>query len=213
VLVTSYEIERRMPFFFRSSRATDQSDYDFAMRDVARATSAAPTYFEPCRIPIDRQERSLDARSDHRDLKHHGDYYALVDGGVFANNPGMCALVEARDLYPDADEFLVVSLGTGEFTRRIPYEDARGWGLALWAQPLLGVVFDGVSDTVSYQLKQLCESSDSTLNHYYRFQVRLDEGSDDMDDASRTNIRVLKLLAEDLIRERADDLDTLVKAL
>src|SRR4029078_3479942 len=42
VLVTSYEIEQRMPFFFRSSRAADAAKhpgYDFLMRDVARATS------------------------------------------------------------------------------------------------------------------------------------------------------------------------------
>ena len=45
------------------------------MRDVARATSAAPTYFEPARLPGNPP-------------------YALVDGGVFANNPGMCAYVD-----------------------------------------------------------------------------------------------------------------------
>ena len=30
---------------------------------------------------------------------------------MFANNPAMCAYVEAKDLHPDADDVLVVSLG------------------------------------------------------------------------------------------------------
>ena len=43
VLITSYEIERRFPFFFKSRNAQRRSDYDFLARDVARATSAAPS--------------------------------------------------------------------------------------------------------------------------------------------------------------------------
>ena len=55
-----------------------------------------------------------------------------------------------------ADDVLVVSLGTGELTRRIAYEEAKEWGLVGWAGPILGVVFDGVSDTVDFQTRQLC---------------------------------------------------------
>jgi uncharacterized protein len=47
VLVPAYEIELRTPFFFRSVRAKDADAYDFRVRDVARATSAAPTTSRP----------------------------------------------------------------------------------------------------------------------------------------------------------------------
>ncbi len=51
VIVTAYAIERRCPFFFRSIRAKDTrhygESYNFLIREAARATSAAPTYFEP----------------------------------------------------------------------------------------------------------------------------------------------------------------------
>jgi patatin-like phospholipase/acyl hydrolase len=49
VLVTAYEIEGRTPWFFKRRHAKDQNrkGHNFLMRDVARATSAAPTYFEP----------------------------------------------------------------------------------------------------------------------------------------------------------------------
>lgn len=198
VLVTSYEIERRTPFFFKSRRARESEDYDFLMRQIARATSAAPTYFEPAKI-----ERGP------------SDYYALVDGGVFANNPAMCGYVEART-YAEADtahfprgaDFLALSLGTGELIRRLPYEEAKDWGIALWAQPILDVVFDGVSDTVDYQMRELLPEKDGE-RRYYRFQQRLEEGNDDLDDASPANIRALKLMAQEIVANNEAELDTL----
>jgi hypothetical protein len=196
VLVTSYDIERRAPYFFKSYRAQLDETRDTTMAAAGRATSAAPTYFEPTRI----------------DITDSSDYRALVDGGVFANNPTMCAYVEAKDLFPEASQYLVVSLGTGQLTRRIPLDEARGWGLAMWAQPLLGVVFDGVTDSVDYQVGMLCKT-DSDVSRYYRFQVELIEGSDDMDDATPTNLRVLRLLAERLVTDRGSDIGALCKQL
>lgn len=65
VLVTSYEIEQRRPYFFKRSKAiADPERRDFLMKHVARATSAAPTYFEPLKLPT----------------KDITDYYALIDG-------------------------------------------------------------------------------------------------------------------------------------
>lgn len=197
LFVTSYDIERRTPFFFRRSRARERPGWDWPMRQAARATSAAPTFFEPAKLPA----------------KDSSEYYALVDGGVFANNPAMCAYAEARTLWPEEEDFVVVSLGTGELTRRIPYDDAKGWGLAKWAQPILGVVFDGVSDTVDFQLGQLCRDEHTRVSSYLRLQVRLDEGSDDMDNATRGNLRVLRLLAEELVRSKDAEIDDVCQAL
>lgn len=196
VFITSYEIERRIPWFFRSARARQNPDYDFPMKQVARATSAAPTYFEPAQIRVEGLP----------------DYYALIDGGVFANNPALCAFVDARKMYPDASRFLLVSLGTGEATRRIPYPDAKGWGLVSWAQPALNVVFHGVSATVDYQLRQLLPDIEG-VQCYFRFQTRLDDDTDDMDNTSEENMRALKLAAESLIHDQDRALDRLCRLL
>ncbi|MDX1574994.1 MAG: patatin-like phospholipase family protein, partial [Kiloniellales bacterium] len=192
VLVPSYEIERRIPFFFKSWRAIENERYDFAMAQVVRAGTAAPTYFEPAHIPADGD-----------------DYYALVDGAVVAYNPGLCAYVEARQLYPEAKDFLVVSLGTGQLTRRLPYDDAKDWGAARWAEPIFSVMCDSSASAVDYQLEQLLPPGPHGKRRYYRFQVRLDTGSDDMDDASGTNLRVLKLLGEDMLLRNRSRLRTL----
>jgi uncharacterized protein len=193
VLVTAYEIEQRGPWFFKRRHALDPAQgFDPFMRDVARATSAAPTYFEPIQLKVG----SLGNR-------------AFIDGGVHSNNPAMCAYVEARKIHPEENDFLVVSLGTGEPTREMPYEEVKGWGLALWAQPILNVVFDGVSDTVDYQLQELLSTEEGDGRRYYRFQTVLDIGKDDMDDASRTNIVALKTKAKEIISKNDAILDSL----
>ncbi len=186
VFITAYEIERREAFFFRSSRARTDPTYDFTFVDTARATSAAPTYFEPVRVS--------DVAGASR--------YALIDGGVFALNPAMCAFAELA-VGGRRDEIeLVVSLGTGSHTRRLPFEDVRGWGQLEWARPLIDVVFDGGAQTVDFELGQLLGPE-----RYVRFQTRLTEASDDLDDASDRNLEALRREGSRLVEERATDLE------
>jgi len=194
-LVTSYELQTREPWFFARHKAREKPGWDFPMRFVARATSAAPTYFEP------------------EELKSTTPHGGLIDGGVYANNPTMCAYVEAKQLHPDIDDVLVVSLGTGQHTRPIPYEEARNWGLAYWAKPILDVVFDGVSDTIDHQMTILCRDSDAGDPRYYRYQTELDIGSDDMDNVTKTNLAALEQKAHQLIEERSDSIDRLCSEL
>lgn len=197
VLITSYEIERSFPFFFKSSNARERPDYDFPARSVARATSAAPTYFEPLKLPSGT----------------NSDYYTLIDGGVFANNPAACALVEARTTHPAASDFLVVSLGTGTLNLSVSYGASRKWGVARWAAPLLNIVFDSVSSTVDYQLRQLLPHCAGECKRYYRFQTSLDGHTHAIDNASPANLHALKGLAASLIAKESENLETLCEKL
>lgn len=184
VMVPAYEIERRCPFFFKSWAAKQKSNFDYPMTTVVRAATAAPTYFEPALVQIDGPNN----------------YYALVDGGLFAYNPAMCAYVEALERLPQYDGIILVSLGTGELTRRLPYSEVKDWGAARWAQPVFSLISDGICDVVDHQMSHLLPDLPDGRRRYYRLQARLDVGNDDMDDASNTNIRMLKLLAEDLLQ-------------
>src|SRR5437868_1452923 len=47
VLFTSYEINNHISWCFTKSLARRNKRYNFLMRDIARATSAAPTFFDP----------------------------------------------------------------------------------------------------------------------------------------------------------------------
>lgn len=187
VLVPSYEIARRFPFFFKSTNARRRPDYDFPARDIARATSAAPSYFEPVRIPTGTNLES----------------YTLIDGGVFANNPAACALVEALSTHAHPAGFIVVSLGTGSWMRSPPLGLARYWGAVLWAKPMLNAIFDGMSGTVDYQLRRLLPAG------YYRFQVALNGHTHAIDNTSRANLTALKALANNLVEENSAELEEL----
>ncbi|RYE14034.1 MAG: patatin, partial [Sphingobacteriaceae bacterium] len=50
VIVPAYEIEMDKSFFFKSERAKIYPKHNYKLKDIARATSAAPTYFEPAQI-------------------------------------------------------------------------------------------------------------------------------------------------------------------
>src|SRR4051812_38375568 len=73
ILVTSYDMTEPGPHFFKRRRAREPDESDPTMVDVGMATAAAPTYFP---------SRGLEGR-------------ALVDGGLFAANPSVAAVVEA----------------------------------------------------------------------------------------------------------------------
>jgi uncharacterized protein len=117
--------------------------------------------------------------------------YSAIDGGVAANNPSTCAIAEALKLGYGLEEIKVLSIGTGDRTRVIPYEKARSWGLIEWAQPLVGILFDGSSDIYEYITNQMIHQ------RLLRLQFKLDREligkrlSDDIDDVSEENINNL----------------------
>src|ERR687894_611506 len=185
LIVPAYDMSEPGPFFFKTRNARERRAEDFPLTVVARATAAAPTYFEP--LPV--AER------------------ALVDGGVFAVNPAMSAFAEVLRFHPSA-EVVLLSLGTGQRTRSRRFADVDDWGLVEWARPILDVVFDGISDAVDYQLRHVLGTG-----RYWRLQVELTRASDDLDDASPENMRELRRHAEELIAARPDELDAAGAAL
>jgi patatin-like phospholipase/acyl hydrolase len=178
VVITSYDITNREPVFFKNYKDSHKS---LKITDIARATSAAPTYFEPIQMKVDSKNRTL------------------IDGGIFINNPSVSAYVEAKKLFPN-DDIKVISIGTGELVREISYEDAKDWGKLGWMLPSMSCMFDGMSDASDYQMKQLLG------DNYIRLQTKLEYGSDDMDNASKGNIKLLMQEAEDLIADNQNKL-------
>ncbi len=106
----------------------------------------------------------------------------------------------------------MVSLGTGQLTDPLRYEEAAGWGLLWWARPLVDVVLDSGSDTVDYQLRTLL-SRIHGVGCYYRFQKELVGVSDAMDDVRPENIQDLKRLAQTMIDEEEEKLSQLYERL
>lgn len=206
-LVTAYDIFGRNAKFF--NKADFPKKPDFLLRDVARATSAAPTYFEPANIAA--LDKSV---------------YPLVDGGVFANNPAMCACVEAFGLNPNlrVSDLKVLSLGTGSSEEQYHYSEAKNWGKIGWVGPVLSIMMSGVSETVHYQLEKLFGSANCS-KQYLRLQVDLKTGRNAdfkeepkegsktesevdsaMDNASAKNMRALEKLGKEFAAASAQQL-------
>jgi patatin-like phospholipase/acyl hydrolase len=140
VLITSFDLDNEdpdpmkrqwKPKLFHNLPGQSNDDNCLAYQ-VGLYTSAAPTYFP-----------SEDS---------------FIDGGVYANNPSMCALAQTQDIrnatIPSLSEVVLLSLGTGT---SLTYIQAKNldWGYAQWAKPLLNLIMDGVGGIADYQCKQL----------------------------------------------------------
>ena len=138
ILVTAYDMTSDTPWFFKTSFAKDHREpaNDPLLTQVVRSTTAAPTYFPP--------------------LSMEG--HCMIDGGVFASNPALCAYAQGRVMYPNEEDFLVVSLGTGLQVQSRPCSEVRNWGILQWAAPISGVMLNSSNATVNYQMNALAGS-------------------------------------------------------
>jgi hypothetical protein len=196
LLIASYDLASQTPFFFKSHKIGCDDSYDVLVQKVARATSAAPTYFPPLQMtfPVNGQ----------------GKAFCLVDGGVCANNPAIAAYAEAKMLYRDLPqaEFLVVSLGTGDRKDNLDYRSAGGWCLVKWAKMLVPVFMDSVSESVDYELQWIDPAA------FCRFQdEELPAACSAMDNATPENIQALQDEASKFITANKDKLDSVCQQL
>ncbi len=178
-LVTAYDTISRKPVVFKSFKPAHA---DLRVRDVCRATCAAPTYFPAHPLHVEGADR------------------ALIDGGIVANNPTACAIAEALRKDPAVDrtrDLVVLSVGSGERIRPIDLRAAREWGALEWAVPIIDVLFDGNAESVDYIARHIVGDG------YFRMQTPLTVGLDDLDDVSDTNIQALEALADGYLRSPA----------
>jgi patatin-like phospholipase/acyl hydrolase len=186
VLITSYDTLNREPRFFKHRCDGEKDDNpNFFVRDVARATTAAPTFFSPALI---------------KEVPDTGKTYSLIDGAVVSSNPAMTAYIETLKLYPRARRFVIISLGTGIVDKPYPYEEVKDWGYMDWMSaakglPLFDMIMDGQRDTVDHMLGHLPGVE------YYRFDFSLDSAHTNMDDITPKNIDYLEGCAEEMVEQ------------
>jgi hypothetical protein len=118
--IPAFEGKHSEVFVFKTPH---HADYKFdrfePMVKVALATSAAPTYFRP--------------------LGHKG--YTLVDGGVWANNPAMLAVIEALICFDvGRDQIDLLSLGSGEDPYVISDAKMNAGGKLAWSDVIFAAM-------------------------------------------------------------------------
>ena len=108
----------------------------------------------------------------------------------------------------NASNIFVLSLGTGKRTREIKYNDAKDWGKAEWLVPVLSCIFDGVSDAAHYQMEKFLG-----VDNYIHLQPYLYDADDDMDNASKGNIKNLKDCAKNLMKNKNSEINNICEFL
>ena len=208
-LITSYDIFQRRAKFFTSHTANSELE-NFYVKDVCRATSAAPTYFEPTQI------KSL-----------YGQEFTLIDGGVYANNPALCAYAEARKIefskvlnnpskpdFPDINDMIIVSVGTGEVLKPYTYKQFQNAGKVKWIQPLIDILLSANVETTDYHVKKMYETlGPRNEKNYYRLMPQLKNASSEMDDVSDKNIYELIQAGLAYIDQNRSELNEIAKKL
>ncbi len=100
VVVTAVNRLTNQDVIFRSISAIFDRNQDFYMRDIARGTSAAPTYFPSAEI------KNINATQR----------YSLIDGGVGLNNPSKLVIddiIKITQNEAHKKNYFLLSLGTG----------------------------------------------------------------------------------------------------
>lgn len=186
-ILMSYDIKTSSSF-----PMSKQNTPNILLRDAARATTAAPTFYPPLNITIDGVERSL------------------IDGGVIANNPVLWAYANAKVLYPNRKKIHIVSLGN---FRKKPTFNADS-GSFSWVDITKGnlpiqTLYHSASNENADALSRILPDLD-----YIRIEYKNEkEEGIKMDDNSPLTINRLTMMSKTVIDENASLLDNLADKL
>lgn len=175
VLITAASIDPKglkSNYAFESIKALNSSEHNFLLRDIARATSAAPTYFPAAEFLNIAKTQSV----------------KLVDGGLWQNNPAQLVYNRLNQLYQrQGNDIMLLSLGTGVASPpRLAGDTGKIWA----ARGVIDTMMAASSDGVDSELAELLDSS-----HYHRIQALL-ERDIDLDVVSSEILDILQLAAE-----------------
>jgi len=174
--LVSYDVKRRLPAIFKQHTAIVKNR-DFLVRDLLRGSTAAPTYFEAARIyslpPLQQK-------------------YVLVDGGMVANDPALCAYSEAIkfDGIEGIKDMVIVSLGTGKQLKGYTYSEIKDWGPLGWAKPSIDIALEGGPQMTEYYLSQIASTVDNSM--FFRIQPELYGADPALDNATPENLENLR---------------------
>jgi patatin-like phospholipase/acyl hydrolase len=161
------------------------TDKHIPMYMAAMATSAAPTYFNA----YSNSYKKID--SDTLES-----FSNKVDGGVYANNPSMLGIIEARTRFEkELDDIELLSLGTGQYK----YSEAKEknqWSILYWMwiskKRIINLFMQSQSQLTHNSISVLSKFNTNFL--YKRIDLDFDQNFNvEMDE---TNPTKLKKLAE-----------------
>jgi hypothetical protein len=214
ILITSIDLQYGFPKVFANVSERSYKEIYKAV-DVVRATSAAPTFFDPANVTY----TTKDGKSVSQEF---------VDGGLFQNNPSFLAYNFVRKNYDNynnsykqkesgktpklvervykldvkgnemmdkilpSSEVAIISLGTGFNVDYIPMNSMDGGGKLWWPKTVINLGMSSNSEGADLSL-----SAAAVKDFTVRINPSLPSGGIDMDNISESNINKMKKLVAD----------------
>ena len=163
VIVSSYDLKNNEVLMFKTRNAIwNKEQYNAKLKDVCRATSAAPTYLPSF------------------EMEYGGKKRICIDGGIYINNPAMAAVSDVLRSIEGLNikDIECLSLGTGVYSENLGIKKTNSWGLLNWAKPIATLMMQASSKATTYECNEI-------LKKHLRLQVCIDvESKSDMSDSS-----------------------------
>lgn len=206
VCIPIYDMLSSKMVVCRNHENGNESNYnDVPSYQIALATSAAPTYFDPY------YGKYSDSDGVSRFIN------CMIDGSVVANNPAMIGLVEAQSYFGHKlSDVKLLSVGTGVhvFNEELPSSEIelRLWLLKNLKLHLLENFSQGQSQSVESLVRQLCYGiGDSNIDNpafvYRRVNFELDsENVVMMDETDKEKLGQLKRMGHAAFKLNSADI-------
>lgn len=170
VCFPSFDGISQKPIYF-----TKEHHGDLLLKDILRATTAAPTYFDPKEMDM------AGIQFEFGDFIFENKTHILYDSGIVVNNPSLVAELHAtHDMkIIDKSNIYILCLGTG--ISKVPQPTNNGvWG---WLNSILGYLFNGFNENEMYLLNLALKKK----NILY-VNVEIDPEYDQLDCATNDSI-------------------------
>ena len=194
IFIPIFSIDNDKPFIASSFFAGLSKENDFYLKDIAAATSAAPTYFVPVTF------KSISGFTT----------YTGADGGIYANNPELIGITRVYIMHPglEVQNMVLLSVGTGD---ALPSKtslkiDSGNNGDIGWLKnkDIIGNMIDAESTLAETAITSMLKH-----NNHFRFQFDLPENLLAMDDSDNDNLKALITIDESFIANNNEQITTL----
>jgi patatin-like phospholipase/acyl hydrolase len=172
LLIPAVDLQTHQLKLFDSAREGSR----YTMFDVAMASTAAPTYFDPHSVKAGGPSGATQDRQ-------------YVDGGLAASNPSALAVAREIDAV-FARGLLLLSLGTGTARTNKP-KDFGNVGILGWAEELPPLVINSSADATRRVVKDLLATGSDSAQ---RKQIRIDPDLSDAVALDASNSKSIDLL-------------------
>ena len=189
--IITYNLNSGLPTIWSRDDARKNPYKDLFIKDIAAATTAAPTYFAP-KVLVDGNNK----------IEYH------IDGAVYENNPASASILMAFELDSSLtrQDIILLSLGTVDNQLTANTGSLSTAGLFGWL--ITGRLIDVMVNAVGYW-----ETMAITFPNSCRIQLPLKRDMLQLDNASNENLESLLKVADDYINDNSGFIDHIVNIL